>query len=160
MAPRPDAGVPGRRSLLLGAAVSGLVALLHVGILFGGAPWYRFFGAGERMARLASRGAPAPAVITLAIVIALATCSIYALSGAGAVRRLPFLRIVLASAAMVFLGRGVFGIPIVLLVHHPYANELRGRMTFMIVSSIVSFGLGLCYAVGVTRRWRTLRASV
>jgi len=36
--------------LIVAAALSGLAALLHVAIVFGGGPWYRFFGAGERMA--------------------------------------------------------------------------------------------------------------
>jgi len=37
--------------LMIGAALSGLAALLHVGCILFGAPWYRFFGAGEKMAR-------------------------------------------------------------------------------------------------------------
>lgn len=52
--------------------------------------------------------------------------------------------------AAVFLTRGLLGIPVVLAAaqQHPYAQELRGRMTFMVVSSVICPGLGLCYAVG------------
>ena len=36
--------------LIAGAVLSGIAGLLHLAIILGGAPWYRFFGAGERMA--------------------------------------------------------------------------------------------------------------
>lgn len=42
--------------LIVGAVLSGVAALLHVAIVFGGASWYRFFGAGERMASAAAAG--------------------------------------------------------------------------------------------------------
>jgi hypothetical protein len=36
--------------------LSAAAALLHIAVIVGGAEWYRFFGAGEGMARLAERG--------------------------------------------------------------------------------------------------------
>ncbi|MGQ4584278.1 hypothetical protein [Lysobacter sp. F60174L2] len=36
--------------------LNAIAALLHVGCIIFGASWYRFFGAGERMAQLASAG--------------------------------------------------------------------------------------------------------
>ena len=48
---------------ILSAAASGL----HIAIIFAGAPWYRFFGAGERMAKLAEAGSWRPAVVTAGI---------------------------------------------------------------------------------------------
>ncbi|MBC7983974.1 MAG: hypothetical protein H7Y02_08975 [Candidatus Obscuribacterales bacterium] len=50
--------------LIVGAALSAVAAMLHVGIIFVGAPWYRFFGAGEDMARKAEAGSWYPALIT------------------------------------------------------------------------------------------------
>ena len=100
------------------------------------------------MARLAERGSLYPSVVTTGIAIALGVWALYALSGAGVVRPLPLLRTVLALIAGVYLARGVLGIPLVLLADHPWARELRGRMTFMIVSSAICVGLGLCYAAG------------
>lgn len=41
---------------MLGSGLSAIAALLHVGIIIGGPSWYRFFGAGERMARAAAAG--------------------------------------------------------------------------------------------------------
>jgi putative oxidoreductase len=146
-----------RRWLLFGGLLTGAASLLHLAIIAGGAEWYRFFGAGERMARLAARGSPYPAVVTAGIAAVLGVWALYALSGAGVIRRLPLLRPALVLIAAVYLGRGVLGIPAVLLADDPYANELKGRMTFMIVTSAICIGLGLCYAAGAAGVWK--RAS-
>ncbi len=40
--------------LIIGGYLSFVAALLHISCIFGGPEWYRFFGAGERMATLAA----------------------------------------------------------------------------------------------------------
>jgi putative oxidoreductase len=135
--------------LLLGGLGTALASLLHVAIIVGGAPWYRFFGAGERMAQMATRGSLYPAVLTAVIAIVLAVWSLYAWSGAGWLRPLPLLRPVLGVVAMIFTARGLLGIPIVLFVRHSYAAELRARMPFMITTSLVCMGLAICFAAGL-----------
>ena len=42
------APVPYKTSLVVGAGLSIVAALLHVACIFGGPSWYRFFGAGDR----------------------------------------------------------------------------------------------------------------
>lgn len=136
-----------RRTLLtVGGCLTAAASALHVGIVLGGPPWYRFFGAGEAMAQMAQRGAPAPAVITLGIATALAICAGYAFAGAGLIRPLPLQRPALTAIATVFFVRGLFGIPVVLLVNDPYLLELRARMPFMVVTSAICLVLGVCYA--------------
>jgi heme A synthase len=138
----------GERLLVAGGSLTGVAALLHVGIILGGPDWYRFFGAGERMARLAARGSVYPAVVTAGIAAILGVWTLYALSGAGVIRRLPWLRLALTLIAAVYLARGILGLPTVMLADDPYTNQLKGRMTFMVVSSAICIVLGLCYAVG------------
>jgi hypothetical protein len=144
----------GDRLLLYGGLATGAASLLHVAIIVGGPDWYRFFGAGERMARLAARGSMYPTVLTVVIAAVLGVWALYAFSGAGVIRRLPLLRLVLPLVAAVFLARGILGVPVVMLAEHPYAVELRSRMTFMIVSSAICVVLGLCYAVGAAAVWK------
>ena len=144
----------GERWLVAGGVVTGAASALHVAIVVGGPDWYRFFGAGEHMARLAARGSAYPAVVTTGIAVVLGTWALYALSGAGVVRRLPLLRVALVLIAAIYLTRGVLGVPFVLLVDDPYTTELRARMTFMLVTSAVCVALGLCYAVGAASAWR------
>lgn len=147
------------RLLLFGGVLTGLAALLHLAIILGGPAWYRFFGAGEDMARLAARGSLYPSVITASIAAILGVWTLYALSGAGVIRRLPYLPVVLALIAAVFLVRGVLGVPVVLFVEDRYLLELRAKITFMIVSSAVCVGLGLCYGVGAVAARRRSSAS-
>lgn len=141
----------GQRWLLAGGVLTGMASVLHMGIIAGGPAWYRFFGAGEQMARLAARGSLYPAVVTAGIAAILAVWTLYALSGAGVIRRLPLLRTALVLIAAIYLGRGVLGIPLVLAWDDPYARQLGARMTFMIVTSAICVALGVCYAVGAAR---------
>jgi putative oxidoreductase len=132
----------------------GVAALLHVAIVVGGPAWYRFFGAGEGMARLASGGSLYPAVLTASIATGLAVAACYGLSGAGVLRPLPWLRPVLGLIAAVFVARGLLGVPVVLLGSGSYLAELRGRWLFMVVTSLVCLALGLAYSVGAAHAGR------
>lgn len=100
------------------------------------------------MARLAARGSVYPTIVTAGIAAILGVWALYALSGAGVIRRLPLLRAALAVIAAVYLARGILGIPLVLLVDDVYTRQLRTRMTFMAVSSAICILLGVCYAAG------------
>ncbi len=149
------------RLLFSGGLLTGVASLLHLGIIFGGPDWYRFFGAGEGMARQAARGPLYPALMTTGIAAILAVWMLYAFSGAGVIRPLPLLRPALTLIAAVYFARGMLGVPIVLLVDNPYLHELRTKMTFMVVSSVICIFLGCCYAVGavaVQRRFTAPRA--
>jgi hypothetical protein len=145
----------GDRLLLTGGSATAAAALLHVAIIIGGPDWYRFFGAGERMAWLAARGSIYPAIVTSCIATILGVWALYGFSGAGVIRPLPLLRLALTLIAAVYLARGILGVPVVLLVDDVYTNQLREKMTFMVVSSAICVVLGLCYAVGATRLSRT-----
>jgi len=148
----------GGRLLVAGGSLTGVAALLHIAIILGGPEWYRFFGAGERMARLAARGSLYPAIVTACIAAVLGVWALYAFSGAGVVRRLPFLRLALTLIAAVYLARGVLGVPGIVFIDDPYTNELKAKTTFMVVSSAICIFLGLCYAVGAARVWKTSSA--
>jgi hypothetical protein len=135
--------------LLLAAALDALAALLHIGCIVFGAPWYRFFGAGDRMARLALAGDPYPARVSAAVITVLLVWTAYALSGAGAIPRLPLLRLGLCVIAGIFLLRGVAGI--VLALTTPERNT-----PFWWWSSAVCLGIGALHLVGTIEVWPRL----
>jgi hypothetical protein len=135
--------------LLAAAALSALAALLHVGCIVFGAAWYRFFGAGERMARLADAGDWRPAVVTSGIVVVLAVWAAYALSGAGAIRALPLLRTALCAITAVYLLRGAVG-----MVYA--ATGARAETAFWWWSSAICLMFGLVHLTGVWRVWGRL----
>lgn len=137
-------------ALLIGAALSAVAALLHVGIIFGGAPWYRFFGAGESMAAAAAAGRWYPALVTAAIAAVLAAWAAYALAGAGALPALPFLKLGLVAITAVYLLRGLAVLPVLLVA--------RDRATpFVVWSSAICIVYGAVHLVGLAQVWPALR---
>lgn len=135
--------------LIGGAALSGVAALLHAGCIIFGAEWYRFLGAGEQMAQLALAGHWYPNTITSVIVFVLAVWALYALSGAGVVRKLPFVRLVLCVITGVYLLRAV---AFVLLQPMFPGNS----MTFWLISSGISLVVGVVHLLGLRQAWPSL----
>ena len=144
----------GARLLALGGALSFAVALLHAACIVIGEPAYRYFGAGEGMAQLASHGSPYPALVTAGLVVCFVGFGIYAFSGAGIIRRLPFLRTVLVAIGLLHALRGVGEIvvlQIVVLAIHPSMMPVRYA-----VFSAVALAIGLIHLVGTVASWQTL----
>lgn len=140
--------------LKLGAMLSFAIALLHLVIIFLGAPAYRYFGAGEEMATMAEAGSLLPAVITFVIVLVFALFGCYALSGAGMMRRLPFLAPALVIIGAIYTLRGVSAIvQVILLMSGATFIEPRDA-----VFSSVALLLGVIHLVGVKRNWKILKA--
>jgi len=135
--------------LVCGAALSALAAVLHLGCILFGAPWYRFFGAGERMARLAEAGSWYPTAVTSAIVAVLIVWSFYALSGAGVVPRLPLLRVGLCVITAIYLLRGLVVVPLFLL-----APEKATAFWFW--SSAICLAFGIVHLLGTSQAWARL----
>jgi hypothetical protein len=133
----------------VGALLSFVAALLHLGIIAGGPAWYRCFGAGERFARAAEQGRSYPTVVTLGIAAVLFTWSAYALAGAGIIDGLPFLKAALVAITAVYLVRGVAFAPLV--------RARGGRITpFVVWSSAICFGYGVVHLLGVVQCWDAL----
>jgi hypothetical protein len=135
--------------LIAGAVCSALAAALHLGCIVFGASWYRFFGAGERMARMAEAGHPYPAIVTLAIAVVLAVWSCYALAAAGVLGAPPLLRAGVVLITAVFLVRGIGAIPLVALLGAPLGP-------FWWWSSAICLGIGLLHLAGLLQVWERL----
>lgn len=133
--------------LLAGGVLSGFGAVIHLGCIAGGPSWYRFFGAGERMARLAGQGAAEPAIIASLIAAIVGTWAAYALSGAGLLPRLPLLRPALVLISAIYLLRAA-ALPAMLVYMVP------GRSPeFLIWSSAIVLFYGIIHAVGTWKAW-------
>jgi hypothetical protein len=137
------------RWLIAGGMLSAAAGLLHVAVIVGGPAWYRFFGAGEAMARSAAAGSWYPPAVTAVIVLILASWAAYAFSGAGLIPRLPLLRTALVLISLIYLLRAVLWIPIVL-------SQGRGLDAFTIWSSLIVLVYGLAYAIGTWTGWRAM----
>ena len=140
---------PGSTWLMIGGALSVAAALLHIACIFGGPDWYRFFGAGEGMARAAARGDWTPTLITLAIGAVLLIWAAYAFSGAGILPRLPLLRTGLVTITAIYLLRALIFVP--LHLWRPQHTD-----SFAIWSSLIVLIYGAVYAAGTVKAWRYL----
>ena len=139
-------------ALILGAGLSAIAAALHVAIVIGGPSWYRFFGAGEQFASAAANGRRWPAIITLGIACMLGLWAAYALSGAGVIRPLPFLKLALVLITSLYLLRGLVLVPALLFA--------RSSVTpFVFWSSAICIGYGAFHLLGLVQIWSRLSWS-
>ncbi len=136
----------GGQALIAGGTLTAIAAFAHLACIAIGSPAYRFMGAGERMARAVEAGKLRPTLVTLAITAVLLVWAIYAFSGAGLIRELPFTRFVLPAVCGVYLARGV-GFPLL----KPRFPE--NSKAFWLWSSGICLVLGLLYALGSIHVW-------
>jgi hypothetical protein len=141
--------------LTLAGWLSAAVAALHIVIIFFGAPAYRYFGAGEDMARQAEAGSFLPAAMTLAITAVFAVFAFYAFAGAGRLRRPPLLRTGLVVIAAIYTLRGLALIPELV----QFAQGSTVVMPRQLVFSAVSLTIGLLYLAGTVLLWPSLRPA-
>jgi hypothetical protein len=118
-----------------------LAAFLHIAIIIGGPAWYRFFGAGERLAQLAEQGSPIPGAITALIAAVLMLWGLYAYAGAGLVRRPPWLKSILIIITGIYLLRGMALLPMALFMPHVVDG-------FLILSSLICLAIGMLHFSG------------
>jgi len=141
--------IPAATFLIIGACLSFVASALHIGIIMGGPVWYRFFGAGEEMATAADAGKVYPHIITFGIAVVLAIWGIYALSGAGVVPSLPFLKYALIGITTIYLIRGLVFYPL-------FASSDTYTKPFVTWSSLICLGYGLVHGIGLYAMWATL----
>jgi hypothetical protein len=81
---------------------------------------------------------------------------LYALSGAGSIRRLPLLRLGLVGISTLFLLRGLFVVLSLLVILGVLEGELllQGE-----ISTLVFLAAGVTFAIGTALNWKDLRLS-
>ena len=140
-------------ALEVAGVLSAGVALLHMLIIAVGGPAYRYFGAGERMARMAEQGSATPGLITFGLTLLFAVWAAYAFSGAGLLRRLPLLRTGLITIGLVYTLRGVLLGPQLVWFFSGHRADVPPRQLAFSAAALVT---GLAYLVGTHRAWARL----
>ena len=137
----------GRLLLAAGGAMSLAASLVHVAAIVGGPSWFRWLGAGERIARGVGMGHKAPIILTIGIAAALLVIALAAFAGAGLIRPIPFTRVVLIGASAVYLARGmVLFAPS--LLRRPDLSQ-----AFLVISSGIVLVMGIAFALGTFLQW-------
>jgi hypothetical protein len=135
--------------LIVAGTLSAVVAILHLGCIYFGASWYRFFGAGEKMALLSEQGSIQPTLITSVIVLVLSIWSMYAFSAAGVIFKLPLIRLALVLIALIYLARGIVGF---FLINAPMGRSPE----FWVWSSAICLFFGIVHLIGLKQQWASL----
>jgi hypothetical protein len=135
--------------LIVAGILSAVAALIHLGCIYFGASWYRFFGAGEQMALLAEQGSIQPTLITSGIVLVLSIWSMYAFSAAGLIFKLPLIRLALILITFIYLARGIAGF---FLINSPMGRSPE----FWLWSSVICLSFGLVHLMGLKQQWARL----
>lgn len=135
-------------ALKLAGVLSAVVALLHLVIIVAGGPAYRYFGAGEKMARLAEQGSATPTLITSGLTLVFGVWAAYAFSGAGLLRRLPLLRTGLITIGLIYTLRGLLLGPQMMWSFSGHSAAVPPRQLGF---SAVALFIGLAYLVGTQR---------
>ena len=138
--------------LLAAGWMSVAASLIHLAIIVGGTDWYRFFGAGERVAHKAAMGSIIPPLMAFGIAAILCATAAYAFAGAGAINRLPLTRVVLIAISTVLLARAAMA-----FVPAFWPPENR-TLAFIATTSAICFIMGACFAIGTWRAWPRLSA--
>lgn len=124
-----------------------VASLVHLAAIIGGPNWFRWIGAGERIARRVETGDKSPIILTVGIAAALMVIAIAAFAGAGIIRPIPLTRFVLILASAVYLARGMA----------LFAPKLLRRPdlspAFVVVSSAIVLIMGIAYAAGTALQW-------
>ena len=140
-------------ALKIAGVLSSCIALLHVAIIFVGGPAYRYFGAGEEMARLSERGSQIPALITTGLTIVFVVWAAYAFSGAGVMRRLPLLKTGLIVIGVIYTLRGLLLGPQAVWFFSLYRAAVPARQLLFSAAALVT---GLVYLEGTRQAWSYL----
>ena len=102
------------------------------------------------MAQLSAAGHIAPTLITTGIAVVLGTWSLYALSGAGVITRLPLVRTGLCIITGIYLLRGIAGFALAAVAPG------ERSVAFWCWSSLICLGIGALYLVGTRQVWSQL----
>jgi uncharacterized membrane protein YwzB len=133
----------------IGGVLSAIAAILHLGCIYFGASWYRFFGAGEQMAQLAEKGSSQPTIVTSVIFLILTTWSLYAFSAAGLITKFPLLRLALVLITFIYMARGIAGF---FLINSPMGRSPE----FWLWSSAICLTIGIFHLIGLKQQWENL----
>jgi len=135
--------------LIFAGIFSTSAALIHVGCIYFGASWYRFFGAGEQMAIWAEQGNIKSTIITSGITLVLSIWSAYAFSAAGLITKLPLVKLAMIAITTVYLVRGAGGLFLM-------SNPIGRSPEFWLWSSLICLIVGVVHAIGIKQEWSNL----
>ncbi len=137
-------GLLDNKILFIAGIASLGIAVLHIVFIIIGPAAYRYFGAGENMARMAEEGSLYPPFMTFIVAGVFAVFALYAFSGVNLLIPLPLLRPALFLIGSIYSARGLAAIYFLyILLTNPRPDTVKD-----LVFSLVSLTVGVLYLLG------------
>ena len=131
--------------LLIGGYFSLAFAVVQISGIWWSPAAIRYLGG---PAELSVKQPAVYALLCVGVAVIVAIFGLYALSGAGQIRRLPLLRTALIVIAAIYLLRGLLFIPqLPVIIEHP-------RLIRFLLFSLLSLAIGAVYCTGVVLLFR------
>ncbi|GGY68710.1 hypothetical protein GCM10011613_11240 [Cellvibrio zantedeschiae] len=131
--------------LIAGGTIAGLAAIWHLLMIVGGPEWYAFARAPQYIVESAKAKTFVAPLGAVAIAILMFTCTAYAFSGAGLIRKIPLLKSALTTVALICLVRGLYISPLF------YSVKKLG--VWHLTASAVWFFVGVCFLIGTINQF-------
>lgn len=130
--------------LIIGGVIAAMAAVWHLLMIIGGPGWYSFAHAPYYIVESARQRTLVAPVAAILIATLMFTCTLYAFSGAGIIRKIPLLKSALITIAVICLTRA--------LVTIPYLVKSKLDIWNLVASSGWFF-VGVCFLLGAVTQF-------
>ena len=130
--------------LLAGGIIAAATAVWHLLCIRGGPSWYAFARAPEVVVNSAKQGTLLAPANTVVIASLMFTCTAYAFSGAGLIKKIPLLKSALVTIAFICLVRALVTVPYLISSHLD---------VWELVASSGWFFVGVCFLMGALEQF-------
>lgn len=135
------------KMLKLGGYINILIAVAHIICLLNADYFFEITGVGENMRRNAEIHPLLPYAMTVFVAVFFLIFGLYGLSGAGKIKKLPFLKIGIFTVAAIYLLRGILGS----IINIAFENTFQWHH---LLYSVCALGIGLLYLLGGLQVWK------
>mgnify|MGYP003453193578 FL=1 len=125
--------------LITGGLIAAATAIWHLLCIAGGPSWYAFARAPGIVIHSAKQGTLLAPISTTVIAGLMFTCTAYAFSGAGLIKKIPLLKSALVTIAFICLVRALSTVPYLISSHLDM---------WELVASSGWFFVGVCFLMG------------
>ena len=133
--------------LISAGVIASASAIWHLLCILGGPSWFAFARAPEQVIESAQQGTMLAPISTVFVASLMFTCTVFAFSAVGLIRKVPLLKSALITIASLCLLRGLIAIP-------TFATS-TGLDIWQIVASTVWFYVGICFLTGSIEQYKS-----
>ena len=130
--------------LITGGLIAAATAIWHLLCIAGGPSWYAFARAPGIVIHSAKQGTLLAPISTTVIAGLMFTCTAYAFSGAGLIKKIPLLKSALVTIAFICLVRALSTVPYLISSHLDM---------WELVASSGWFFVGVCFLMGALEQF-------